>query len=81
MAESEKDEVEEIELSNEIINNSNKYSDGLIDNMIEEVDLREDIEIGSVTFGLFVFGIHLLSSYGWTKKDLIEEIHNHFEEE
>jgi len=81
MAESEKDEVEEIELSNEIINNSNKYSDGLIDNMIEEVDLREDIEIGSVTFGLFVFGIHLLSSFGWTKEDLIKEIHNHFEEE
>ena len=69
------------EPTDEIIENSHCYSEELIDDVIEEVNLRGDLELCSVMFGFYVLGIHALSSFGFSKKELIQEIDNHFEEQ
>lgn len=76
-----KKKIDEVDLSDEVIASSMKYADELVEDAWEELHLREDVDFTSVMFSLFIYAIHFLSRCGYTKKNLIEEIHNHFEEE
>ena len=66
------------EPSGEVIENSNLYADELVDDIIEEANLREDIELCSIMFSLYIHGIYALSYFGFSKHALIEEVYNHY---
>lgn len=39
-----------------------------------------DYDYTAVVFSLFINSIHILSHSGWSKKELIQEIHEHYED-
>lgn len=55
-------------------------ADKVIDTLIDR-DGEIDYDFSATVFSLFINSIHILSLCGWTKDDLLKEIHEHYEEE
>lgn len=66
------------EPSDEVMHKSAVFSDFIFSKMRWDVVNRNDVELCSVAFGLFVESIKCISSFGWSKKEMIREIDTHF---
>lgn len=65
----ERDEMDEM------VEASGNFATALVEDLEEE--LPEELDFGMVMFSLFVDAIHVLVQYGWTKEDLINQVHVH----
>lgn len=44
---------------------------------LTEMEIPDGTEHQSVMFAIFIHSVHSMLAYGWTKEQLIQEIHTH----
>ena len=66
------------ELSDKVIDASRLFAEELLRDVVDEANLRGDIDFQCIIFSLYAWVIHVLSSYGWDKDELILEMDTYF---
>ena len=67
--------TEEIDIDDETIEASRDFALALMNDLDDE--LPEEYDHGAVVFAMFISCIHILIQYGWTKEQLIDDVHIH----
>ena len=67
--------MDEYEVDDKTIERSKSYAFTLLEDIQDE--LPDEVNHGSIMFTFFIYTIHALLQYGWTKDELLMEVHTH----